>query len=226
MEITDYAVNTIDYFRSMFIPKKTEINYSMVDDKTIKMKIPKDLFNEISSNLEKDEQDFEVIPSERKIELKYPRHNGKRLLKTSPFIIDIYFVDHAALKTVESIQDKVELNIRTWSDFFETIDPEYKNLFKHIIDNIVVAVHKNEYNKIISKKSYHIDYRDGLFEKKEKFVNDEWRITYQPVTSNLYQVFRMFFKFFDEIPLEELADFNKFKEIVEKTKYKNHLSNK
>ncbi len=195
MEIKEYAENTISYFREHFIPAKTEINYELTDDKTIKLKIPKDLFNDISASLEKDDHDFEVIPSERKIELKFPRHNGTRLLKTVPFYMNIYFVDVAALKTVENIENKAELNIKTWSDFFEIIDPEYRNLFKQIIDGITIAIHKNEYNKVISKKFYWIDYRDGLFEKKEKFVNGEWRITYQPVTSNLYQVFRMFFKF-------------------------------
>lgn len=223
MEIKEYAINSINDYRAKFIPKEAEINYEMADDKTIKLKVPKDLFNEISANMEKENQDFEVIPSERKIELKYPRHNGKKLLKTKPFKMNIYFVDNAALKTVENIKNKEELNIKNWSEFFETIDPEYRNLFKKIIDNITIAVHKNEYNKIISKKTYWLDYKDGLFEKKEKFVNDEWRITYQPVTSNLYQVFRMFFKFFDEVPMNDLADFNKFKEIVNNTKYKTFL---
>jgi len=224
MEIKKYAEFTIEYFRNEFIPAKTEINYSLVDDKTLKLKIPKELFNDISANLEKQDHDFEVIPSERKIELNFPRHNGKRLLKTVPFRMNIYFVDAAALKTAENIENKAELNIKNWADFFETIDPEYRNLFKQIIDGISIAIHKNEYNKIISKKTYWLDFRDGLFEKKEKFVNDEWIITYQPVTSNLYQVFRMFFKFFDEVSMEELADFNKFKEIVSKTKYKTYIN--
>jgi len=224
METKDYAQHTITYFRNNYIPEKTEINYELVDDKTIKLKLPKDIFNEVSAELEKDNIDFEVIPSERKIEMKFSRHNGKKLLKTVPFLFTIFFVDKAALKTLENIENKAELNIKNWAEFFETIDPEYRNMFKKIIDGISIAVHKNEYNKVISKKAYHIDYNDGLFEKKEKFVNGEWRISYQPVTSNLYQVFRMFFKFFDEVQLTELADFNKFKDIVSKTKYKTYLS--
>ena len=223
MEIKEYAEFTIELFRKNYIPKGIEINYKLVDDKTIKLKIPKDLFNDISAKLETDSLDFEVIPSERKIEMKYSMSNGKRQLKTRHFMFNVFFVDDAALKTVESIKDKAELNIKNWSDFFESIDPEYRNLFKQIIDGISIAVHKNEYNKVISKKSYHIDYHDGLFEKKEKFFNDEWRITYQPVTSNLYQVFRMFFKFFDEVPMNELADFEKFKEIVSQTKFKTYI---
>jgi len=223
MEIKEYAEFTIELFRKNYIPKGVEINYKLVDDKTIKLKIPKNLFNDISASLEKDSLDFEVIPSERKIEMKYNMSNGKRQLKTRHFMFNIFFVDDAALKTVESIKDKTELNIKNWSEFFESIDPEYRNLFKQIVDGISIAIHKNEYNKVISKKTYYIDYNDGLFEKKEKFINDEWRITYQPVTSNLYQVFRMFFKFFDEVPLSELADFNKFKEIVSKTKFKTYI---
>ena len=223
-KIKEYAENTIDYFRANFIPKGTEINYELVDENTIKFKVPKDLYNDMTADLEKREFDFEIIPQERKMELKFPRYNGKKLLKTKPFEFNIFFVDKAALKTVESIKDKAELNIKNWSEFFETIDPEYRNLFKQIIDTISIATHKNEYNKIISKKTYWIDYQNGLFEKKEKFVKDEWIITYQPVTSNLFQVFRMFFKFFDEVPLNELADFQMFKDIVSKTKYKNHLS--
>jgi hypothetical protein len=103
------------------------------------------------------------------------------------------------------------------------IDPEYRNLFIHIINGIPIATHKNEYNKIIAKKFYWLDPKDGLFEKKEKLVNDEWKVTYQLVTTNLHQIFRMFFKFFDEIPLNELADFNKFKEIIMNTKYKTYI---
>lgn len=223
-KIKEYAENTIDYFRANFIPKGTEINYELIDENTIKFKVPKELFNDMTADLEKKDFDFEIIPQERKMELKFPRYNGKKLLKTKPFEFNIFFVDKAALKTVESIKDKTELNIKNWSEFFETIDPEYRNLFKQIIDTISIATHKNEYNKIISKKTYWIDYQNGLFEKKEKFVKDEWVITYQPVTSNLFQVFRMFFKFFDEVPLNELADFQMFKDIVSKTKYKNHLS--
>ena len=222
-KLKEYAQNSIDYFRAQFIPKGTEINYQILEDDSVKFKVPKDLYNEMTSTLEKEKFDFEIIPQERKMELNFPRYNGKKLLKTKPFKFYVYFVDSAALKTVESIKDKSELNIKTWAEFFETIDPEYRNSFKQIIDTIGIATHKNEFNKVISKKTYWIDYQNGLFEKKEKFVNGEWRITYQPVTTNLFQVFRMFFKFFDEIPLNELADYDFFKEIVSKTKYKNYL---
>lgn len=223
-KVKEYAENTIGYFREQYIGKGIEINYELLDENTIKFKIPKDLYNDMTADLEKNKFDFEIIPQERKMELKFPRFNGKKLLKTKPFDFIVFFVDKAALKTVESIQDKAELNIKNWSEFFESIDPEYRNLFKQIVDTIGIATHKNEFNKIISKKTYWIDYHNGLFEKKEKFVNDEWVISYQPVTSNLYQVFRMFFKFFEEVPLNELADFNLFKEIVSKTKYKNFIS--
>lgn len=222
-KIKEYAENTISYFRSNFIPQGIEINYELVDETTIKFKVPKDLYNNMTSELEQNKYDFEIIPQERKMELKFPRHNGTKLLKTKPFNFNVFFVDPAALKTAETIEDKAELNIKNWSEFFETIDPEYRNLFKQIVDTIGIATHKNEHNKIISKKTYWIDFQNGLFEKKEKFIKDEWVISYQPVTSNLFQVFRMFFKFFDEVPLNALADFVMFKEIVSKTKYKNHL---
>ena len=222
-KLKEYAQNSIDYFRAHFIAKGTEINYQILEDDSVKFKVPKDLYNDMTASLEKEDFDFEIIPQERKMELNFPRYNGKKLLKTKPFKFYVYFVDSAALKTVESIKDKSELNIKTWAEFFETIDPEYRNTFKQIIDTISIATHKNEYNKVISKKTYWIDYQNGLFEKKEKFVNGEWNITYQPVTTNLFQVFRMFFKFFDEIPLNELADYTFFKEIVSKTKYKNYL---
>jgi len=221
---TKYLLDTIGYFRTKYLPEKVEINYSSEEDnKKIKLKIPKEHFNSMSALLEQDELDFEVIPMERKIEMKYPRFNGKKLLKTKHFKMDIYFVDPTALKTVENIKNKEELHIKTWSDFFETIDPEYRNIMKKIIDGISIAVFKNEYNKIISKKSYYLDFKDGLYEKKEKFINQEWVITYQPVTSNIQQVFRMFFKFFEEVPLNELADFSKFKDIISKTKFKTFI---
>jgi len=226
MDVKDYAQYSISDFRAKYIPKKLEINYELIDDKTIKLKIPKEAFNDIVMNLEKDDLDFEVIPSERKVDMKYPRHNGKKQLKTQPFKMVIYFVENAALKTVENLKNNEDIHIKNWGEFFEIIDPEYRNLFKKIIDNIVIALHKDEYNKVISKKTYWLDPNDGLYEKKEKFVNGEWRISYQPVTSNLYQVFRMFFKFFDQVPLKELADFNKFKDIIANTKYKMHLDNK
>lgn len=222
-KVKEYAENTIVYFRKNYIPAETEINYQLLDDNTIKFKIPKDTYNFMTAELKNDNFDFEVIPQDRKMELKFPQHNGQKLLKTKYFDFQIYFVDVAALKTVESITDKAELNIKTWSDFFEQIDPEYRNLFIKIINGIPIATHKNEYNKVISKKAYWLDPKDGLFEKKEKLVNEEWRITYQIVTTNLYQVFRMFFKYFEDTPLHDLADFNKFKEIVSQSKYKTYL---
>jgi hypothetical protein len=223
VDIKEYAENTITYFRKNYIPEGVEINYKLIDDSTIKFKIPKDHYNFMTAELEKDDFDFEINPADRKMELKFPQHNGQRLLKTKHFDFDVYFVDEAALKTVESITDKAELNIKNWSDFFEQIDPEYRNLFINIVNGIPIATHKNEYNKVISKKAYWLDPQNGLFEKKEKLVNEEWRITYQPVTTNLYQVFRMFFKYFEDAPLNELADFNLFKEIVGNTKYKTYL---
>lgn len=222
-KIQTYAENTITYFRKNYIPKGVEINYELLNDTTIKFKIPKDHYNHITAELEKDDFDFEVNPQDRKMELKFPQHNGKRLLKTKLFDFAVYFVDIAALKTVESIKDKSELNIKNWADFFEQIDPEYRNLFKQIVDGIPIATHKNEYNKVISKKAYWLDPQNGLFEKKEKLLNEEWRITYQSVTTNIYQVFRMFFKFFEDTPLNELADFDLFKKIVLNTKYKTYL---
>lgn len=222
-KIKEVAEYTITYFRNNFIPKGTEINYELVDENNIKFKIPKDLYNEMTAKLKDDNFDFSISPQDRKMELTFPHFNGKKLLKTKHFNFTVFFVDPAALKTVESIKNNEEKNIKDWSDFFESIEPEYRNLFKKIIDGIPIAVHKNEYNKIIAKKAYWLDYKDGLFEKKEKFVNDEWIITYGPVTQNLIQVFRMFFKYFENVTLDVLADFSLFKEIVSQTKYKTYL---
>jgi len=223
VDIKAYAKHTITYFRKHYISSGLEINYQLIDDENIKFKIPKEEYNDLTQQLENDDINFEVIPSDRKMELVFPRHNGKKLLKTKTFNIDIYFVEKAALKTLENIENAQELNIKNWSDFFESIDPEYRNLITRIVNGIHIASLRNEHNKVISKKTYYIDPIKGLMERKEKFVNDEWRITYKYVTSNLFQMFRMFFRFFDEIPLNELADFNRFKKIIENTKYKTHL---
>jgi len=223
VDIKKYAEHTINYFRKNYVTKGLEINYQLIGEELLKFKIPKDEYNSITQKLKDDDIDFEVIPSDRKMELDFPQHNGKRLLKTKFFKMDVYFVETAALKTVESITNAKDLNIKNWSDFFEMIDPEYRNLLIHIVNGIPIAVHKNEYNKIISKKVYWIDPKDGLSEKKEKLVNDEWKVTYQHVTNNLHQLFKMFFKHFEETDFNELADFNRFKEIVSKTKYKTYL---
>ena len=49
MEIDDktkeYAENTITYFRKNYIPEGVEINYQLLDENTIKFKIPKDHYN-------------------------------------------------------------------------------------------------------------------------------------------------------------------------------------
>ena len=223
IDIKEYVEHTIIYFRKNYISPGVEINYQLINDEKIKFKIPKSEYSALTQKLKEENIDFEVIPSERKMELVFPRHNGKNLLKTKNFNIDIYFVEPAALKTLENIENAKELNIKNWSDFFESIDPEYRNLLTHIVNNIHIASLKNEYNKVISKKTYWIDPKDGLFERKEKFVNAEWRISYTLVTNNLFHMFRMFFRFFDEIPLNELASFEKFKDIVRNTKYKTHL---
>jgi len=212
--------HTINYFRKNYVGVEIEINYQMIDSDTIKFKIPKDEYNKITQKLKLDDIAFVVNPQDRKMELVHPQHNGSKLLKTKSFNFEIYFVDPAALKNVENIKNKEELHIKNWSEFFETIDPEYRNIFIKIINGIPIATHKNEYNKIISKKAYWLDPKSGLFEKKEKFQNDEWVITYQPITSNLFQVFRMFFKYFEEDTMNELADYEKFKTIVSNSKYK------
>ena len=199
-----------------------EINYQLVGSEKLKFKIPKNEYGLITQKLKADNIDFEVIPSDRKMELEFQQYDGFQLL-TKTFKMDIYFVEYAALKNVENIHNSTDLNIKNWSDFFDLIDPEYRNLLLHIINGVPIATHKNEYNKVISKKVYWIDPKDGLFEKKEKLVNDEWKVTYQLVTNNLHQIFKMFFKYFDEIPFNELADFEKFKEIVANTKYKTYL---
>lgn len=222
-KIREVAENTIAYFRNNFITKGVEINYELLDADNIKFKVPKDLYNEMTAKLKEDNFDFSINPQDRKMELKFPHFNGKKLLKTKDFNFVVYFVDPASLKTAENIQNNEEKNIKDWAGFFETIEPEYRNLFKKIVDGIPIAVHKNEYNKVIAKKAYWLDYNDGLFEKKEKFINDEWVITYGPVTQNLIQVFRMFFKYFENATLNELSDFNLFKEIVSQTKYKTYL---
>lgn len=223
VEIKEYAEHTINYFRKNYVTDGVEINYQLIGEDKLKFKIPKQEYNSLTQKLKTDDIDFEVIPSDRKMELEFPQHNGKKLLKTKNFKMDIYFVEMAALKNVENIQNAKDLNIKNWSDFFDTIDPEYRNLLIHIVNGIPIATHKNEYNKVISKKVYWIDPKDGLFEKKEKLVNEEWKVTYQLITNNLYQVFRMFFKYFDEPTLVELANFNLFKDIVSKTKYKTYL---
>ncbi len=215
--------HTINYFRKNYITSGVEINYQLIDNKKLKFKIPKEEYNNITQKLKIDNFDFEVVPSDRKMILIFPIHNGTQLSTLEFLTFDIYFVEHAALKNVENIKNKDDLNIKNWSDFFEIIDPEYRNLIIHIVTGLPIATHKNEYNKVIAKKAYWLDPKDGLFEKKEKLVNDEWKVTYQLVTTNIHQVFRMFFKYFDEPSLNELADFNKFKEIVEKTKYKTYL---
>lgn len=222
-DVKKYAEHTINYFRKNYISEGVEINYQLMDDEKLRFKIPKDEYNSLTSKLELDDINFEVIPSDRKMELEFQQHNGKKLLKTKTFRMDIFFVEKAALKNVKNIQNAKELNIKNWSDFFDMIEPEYRNLLIHIVNGIPIATHKNEFNKIISKKIYWIDPKDGLFEKKEKLINDEWKVTYQHVTNNLHQVFRMFFKYFDETPLNELADYNKFIEIVSNTKYKTYL---
>lgn len=215
--------HTINYFRKNYINNGVEINYQLIDDTTLKFKIPKDEYNSITQKLKSDDFDFEVVPSDRKMILTFPSHDGHKLSTINFLKFDIYFVEYAALKNVENIKNKEDLNIKNWSDFFDTIDPEYRNLLTHIINGLPIATHKNEYNKVIAKKAYWIDPKDGLFEKKEKLINDEWKVTYQLVTPNIHQVFRMFFKYFDETPLNELSDFNKFKEIVSNTKYKTYL---
>lgn len=215
--------HTINYFRKNYISDGLEINYQLVDENKIKFKIPKDEYNALTQKLKEDDIKFEVIPSDRKMELDFNQHNGTKLLKSKKIKIDIYFVEVAALKSVENIENSKDLNIKNWSSFFDTIDPEYRNLLIHIINGIPIAIHKNEYNKVISRKIYWIDPKDGLFEKKEKLVNDEWKVTYQLLTNNIHQIYKMFFKCFDEIPLNELANFEKFKEMVENTKYKTYL---
>ena len=186
--------HTINYFRKHYISDGLEINYQLINNEKLKFKIPKDEYNSLTQKLKDDNIDFEVIPSDRKMELEFHQHNGKKLLKTKIFKMDIFFVEQAALKNVENIVNAKDLNIKTWSDFFEIIDPEYRNLLIHIINGVPIAVHKNEYNKVISKKMYWIDPKDGLFEKKEKLINEEWKVTYKPITSNLRHVFKMFFK--------------------------------
>lgn len=223
IDITKYVEHTINYFRKHYITAGVEINYQLISDDKLKFKIPKEEYNSLTQKLKEDNINFEVIPSDRKMELEFSQHNGKKLLKTKTFKIDIYFVEQAALKNVENILNSKDLNIKNWTDFFDSIDPEYRNLLIQIINGIPIATHKNEYNKVISKKIYWLDPKDGLFEKKEKLINDEWKITYKFVTNNLHQVFRMFFKHFDTTPFNKLADFSLFKEIVNNTKYKTYI---
>jgi len=222
-QANNYVMETIGQFRKNIIKSKDEIVYEFKEDEyQIIMKIDKKHYNQITTELKKADIDFEVIPAEKKLEIKYPRYNGKKFLKTKPFKIVVYFVDIE--KMLEKKKNK-DSKVSSWSEFFEVIEPEYKNLFKKIVDNITIAVFKDEYNNIISKKTYYLDFNDGLFERKEKLINGEWVIMYQPVTSNLTQVFRMFFKFFEQVPIDELTSFEKFKEIVSKTKYKNYIKN-
>lgn len=215
--------HTINYFRKNYINNGIEINYQLIDNETLKFKIPKDEYNNITQKLKADDFDFEVVPSDRKMILLFPEHDGYNLSSINYFHFDIYFVEYAALKNVENIKNREDLNIKNWSDFFETIDPEYRNLLIHIVNGIPIATHKNEYNKVIAKKIYWIDPKEGLFEKKEKLINDEWKITYKLVTTNVNQIYKMFFKYFNDVTLDELLDFEKFKEMVSQTKYKTYL---
>lgn len=222
-KLASVGTETIGYFRSKFIPRETEILYEVIDEETIKMKVPKDLYNSMTASLKSENQDFSINPQERKMELRYPYYKNKKLLKTKHFNFNIFFVDPAALKPRESLEDIKNLNIKDWADFFETIDPEYRNIFKKIVDGVSIAVHKNEYNKVISKKTYFLNLKDGLYEKKEKLIGEEWVISYQPVTQNVNQLFRMFFKYFEQATINELADFDKFKEIVSASKFRNFV---
>jgi hypothetical protein len=221
-DIKYYFEKTINYIRKKYDLIDIDV-VTKLENNTIKMKVPKSKFNELVKKFENDNVEFEVIPSEKKITMMQPRYNGKNLLKTQPFDVEIFFVEDKSLKKMEELKEKKDIDIKTWDDFFEVIEPEYKNLLKRIIDNITIAIFKNEYNKVISKKNYYLDFKNGMFERKEKLVNDEWKITYQPVTKDIYQVFRMFFKVFDKIPLNELADYDNFKKIVSNTKFKRYL---
>ena len=132
-ELINYVEHTINYFRKNYITDGLEVNYQFLDDQTLKFKIPKDEYNTLTQKLKDDDIDFEVVPSERKMELVFQCHNGKKLLKTKKIDMCIYFVDPAALKNVENITNTDHLNIKNWSDFFESIDPEYRNMFIKII---------------------------------------------------------------------------------------------
>jgi len=218
----EYLINSFEYFKQQFLTDVEHYDYKS-NDKGMRFKLPKSLFDRLSNKLKEDSYKFEVIPAEKKMIVHFPRHNGKKLLKTKPFEFLIYFVEDNALKPEEKIQKTTDKNIKDWVSFFEMVEPEYKNTMKKIIDKIVIAEHKNEYNKVISKKTYFLDFNEGLFERKEKLVNDEWVVSYQPVTKDLYNVFRIIFKFFEKIPLNELASIEKFKEILSKTKYRKHV---
>ena len=92
IKIQEYASNTINYFRKNYISDGLEINYQLLEGNKIKFKIPKDEYNKITQKLKEDKFDFEVIPSDRKMELEFPQHNGSRLLKSKFFHFDVYFV--------------------------------------------------------------------------------------------------------------------------------------
>ena len=92
IKIQEYASNTINYFRKNYISDGLEINYQLLEGNKIKFKIPKDEYNKITQKLKEDKFDFEVIPSDRKMELEFPQHNGSRLLKSKFFHFFFYVI--------------------------------------------------------------------------------------------------------------------------------------
>lgn len=231
----DYTSITFNQFVKFLKTNITEfdlsdLNYKSKDEKTIKIILDSSLYNEIADLFKKENMDFSIIPSEAKIELKYNRYNGERFLKTKPYIYEIYFKSKKKElnKQEQRKQENKNTNIKDWDSFFNYIDPEYKNLLKTIIDKISISIQKNEYNQVISKKTYFLDFNNGLFERKEKLVNpetSEWRITHSPVTKDINYIFKVFFKQ-SEVDLNELKDYDKFLDILSNTKYQKYVKNK
>ena len=219
MTINDYLLNTIKYIKvNILNDKDDDFEYKFNEnEKYVNIKLNKKYFNKFVEFLKEKNIEFNVFPTERKVSIKFPFHNGKRLLKTKFFNMDVYFMDDKYF-----IKDKNNV-VKSWIDFFEAIDPEYLNLMERIVDNIELSVFRNEKGMVISKKTFYLDPKNGLYEKKEKLINGEWKITYQPVTSDVFKLFRLIFKFYDKVEIEKLLDFEFFKEIVSKTKYYKYL---
>jgi hypothetical protein len=100
--------------------------------------------------------------------------------------------------------DKKTTPIEKGKSFYQISLQQNTNTLQEVIiprENPAITIIR----KVIAKKIYWLDPKDGLMEKKEKLVNDEWKVTYQHVTSNVHQVFKMFFKYFEETPLNDLA---------------------
>lgn len=101
------------------------------------------------------------------------------------------------------------ITVRTWTDYFINISDEHKSFLVSTFEGWVIAEIKNEHKFVISKKTYHLDISEGLFEKKYKWDGntDEYIVTHQPVTANISTLMYDFLRISKDIPLHSLLDF-------------------